>query len=170
MKKALLIIGILALPFLGQSQIVKYKSVFTINFIRYIGWDDKAKEGDFVIGVVKDKEITDWLRNLSKGKKFGFQNVVIKEFKSPAEVTYCQVLYIPDNINLSKNASTIIDKLGDNNTLIVTEKEGATKYGSMINFVIRDDKLKFEIHNSNAQKAGLQISSKLETMAAAISL
>ncbi len=170
MKKALLFLGILALPFLAQSQVVKYKAVFTINFIRYIGWSDKAKEGDFVIGVVKSKEISDWLRNLSKGKKFGFQNVIIKEFKSPADVTYCQVLYIPSNINLSKNASTIIDNLGSESTLIITEKEGATKYGAMINFVIRDDKLKFEIHKANAQKSGLQISSKLETMAAAISL
>jgi len=170
MKKALLILAILALPFFTEGQVVKYKAVFTINFIRYIGWDDAAKEGDFVIGVVKNKEFAGWLKNLSKGKKFGFQNVVIKEFKSPAEVSYCQVLYIPANINLSKNAATIISKLGGNNTLIVTEKEGATKYGSMINFVIRGDKLKFEIHKANAQKSGLQISSKLETMASAINL
>jgi len=40
----------------------------------------------------------------------------------------------------------------------------------MINFVIREDKLKFEIHKANAAKFGLQISSKLESMASAISL
>ncbi len=170
MKKILLTIGILTLPFLTQSQVVKYKAVFTINFIRYIGWNEAAKEGDFVIGIVKNKEIFDWLKSLSKGKKFGFQNIVIKEFKSPSEVTYCQVLYIPSNINLSKNISTIIDNLGKNNTLVVTEKEGTTKFGSIINFVIKDNKLKFEIHKANAQKSGLQISSKLETMASAINL
>ena len=170
MKKVLIAIGILALPFLAQSQITKYKAVFTINFIRYIGWDDAVKQGDFVIGVVKNKEIADWLKSLSKGKKFGFQNVVIKEFESPADVTYCQVIYIPTNINLAKNAASIISKLGNNNTLIITEKNRATKYGSMINFVVRNDKLKFEIHKANAKKAGLQISSKLEAMAAAINL
>ena len=40
----------------------------------------------------------------------------------------------------------------------------------MINFVIRDDKLKFEIHKANAANFGVPISSKLENMAAAISL
>ncbi len=170
MKKALLVLVILTLPFLAKSQVVKYKAVFTINFIRYIGWNDATKEGDFVIGVVKSREIADWLKSLAKGKKFGFQNVVIKEFKSPADVTYCQVLYIPSNINLSKNATMIIDNLGSKGSLIVTEREGATKYGSMINFVIKDDKLKFEIHKANAQKLGLKISSKLETMASAINL
>jgi hypothetical protein len=170
MKKSLLILGILALPFLTRSQVVKYKALFTVNFIRHIGWDEEARKGDFVIGVVKDKELYNILKGMSKGKKFGFQDVVIKEFKSPAEVTYCQVLYIPDNINLSKHASTILNNLGNKNSLIVTEKEGATKHGSMINFVIRNDKLKFEISKENAQKWGLQISSKLETMASAISL
>jgi len=170
MKKLLLILGILVLPFITRSQVVKYKALFTINFIRYIGWDEEAKKGDFVIGVVKNKEFYDMLKSMSKGKKFGFQDVVIKEFKSPAEVTYCQVLYIPDNINFSKHASTILNNLGNKNSLIVTEKEGATKHGSMINFVIRNDKLKFEISKENAQKWGLQISTKLETMASAISL
>ena len=55
-------------------------------------------------------------------------------------------------------------------TLIITESEGACKSGAMINFVVRDDKLKFEIHKSNAAKFGLQISSKLEGMSNAISL
>jgi len=174
MKKLIFLISILVLPLSvfsqGQNQIPKYKSVFTLSFMRYIGWPEETKQGDFVIGVIKDKQVSDWLRNLSKGKKFGFQNVVVKDFKSPNDITDCQVLYISQYVNLSKYASTIVDKIGGKNTLIVSEKNGATKYGSMINFVIRDDKLKFEIHKANASKFGLQISSKLEGMASAITL
>ena len=170
MKKIVIALAVFMLPFTGFSQVAKYKAVFTANFIRYIGWPEAAKQGDFVIGVVRDKEMTDYLKSISKGKKFGFQNIVIKEFKSPDEVTYCQVLFISDNINLSKNAAKMIDKLGGKNSLIITEKEGATKYGSMINFVIRDGKLKFEISKKNASAFGLQISSKLQNMASAINL
>jgi len=170
MKKIVIVLGILMMPLMGFSQVAKYKAVFTANFIRYIGWPEAAKQGDFVIGVLRDKEMADYLRSISKGKKFGFQDIVIKEFKSPAEVTYCQVLFIGDNINLSKNAATIIDKLGGKNSLIITEKNGAVKYGSMINFVIRDDKLKFEISKKNASGFGLQVSSKLQNMASAINL
>ncbi len=170
MKKVFLFIALLVLPLLVQGQVAKYKAVFTANFIRYIGWPEAAKQGDFVIGVIRDKEMVDHLKNVSKGKKFGFQDIVIKEFRSPAEVSYCQVLFIPSNINLGKNASTIINKLGGKNSLIIAEKEGATKYGAMINFVIRDDKLKFEINKANASRFGLQVSSKLENMASAIKL
>lgn len=158
------------LPLVATSQIAKFKSVFTLNFIRHIGWPEETKQGDFVVGVVRDKEIASWLEQLSAGKKFGFQNVVVKEFKSVEEVQNCQVLFVSSSINFNKNASEIIDKVGGKNTLIVCESEGATSNGAMFNFVVRDEKLKFEIHKANAAKFGLQISSKLEGMAAAINL
>ncbi len=170
MKKILFFLALILLPLGAQSQVAKFKSVFTLSFIRHIGWTDSAKNGDFVIGVVRDKEIADWMKKLSAGKKFGFQNVVIKEFKSVEDIVDCQVVYISSNVNFSKNASAILDKVNGNSTLIITESEGATKTGAMINFVIREDKLKFEIHKENAAKFGLQISSKLESMSNAISL
>lgn len=170
MKKILFFLALILLPLGAQSQVAKFKSVFTLSFIRHIGWTESAKKGDFVIGVVRDKEIADWMTKLSTGKKFGFQNVVIKEFKSPEEVVDCQVVYVSSNVNFGKHASTIVDKVNGGSTLIITESEGATKFGSMINFVVREDKLKFEIHKANAAKFGLQISSKLEGMSNAISL
>ena len=170
MKKILFLLGILMFPLAATSQVEKFKSVFTLNFIRYIGWPEETRQGDFVIGVVRDREIASWLTKQSAGKKFGFQSVVIKEFRSADEVTNCQVIYVSSNVNFSKHAATIVSKVGGKNTLIISESEGATKYGSMINFVIREDKLKFEIHKVNAAKFGLQISSKLESMASAISL
>jgi hypothetical protein len=172
MKKVLFLVGVLMLPFLakGQDQVAKYKSVFTLSFIRYIGWPEEVKQGDFVIGVLKDKTVANWLKDLSKGKKFGYQSVVIKEFKSVDEVTNCQVLYVSDMINMSKHGAKIVEKVGGKNTLIITEKDGATKYGGMINFVIKDDKLKFEIKKDNASRFGLPISSKLSAMNSAITL
>ncbi|MBS2213027.1 YfiR family protein [Carboxylicivirga mesophila] len=170
MKKVLFFLALIVLPLAGNAQVAKFKSVFTLSFIRHIGWTESAKQGDFVIGVVRDREIADWMTKLSAGKKFGFQNVVIKEFKSPEEVVDCQVVYVSSNVNFSKHAATIVSKVNGGSTLIITEAEGACNSGSMINFVVRDDKLKFEIHKGNAAKFGLQISSKLEGMSNAISL
>ena len=91
--------------------------------------------------------ITRYMREQSDGKKFGFQDVVIMEFNAPEEVTKCQVIFVSSSVNFSKYASVIIEKTGNKNTLIVTESEGATNSGSMINFVVRDDKLRFESYN-----------------------
>lgn len=171
MNKGILIFSLTLLLFsvdvFAQGEETKFKATFTLNIIRYVGWPETAKQGDFIIGVLKSKEIADQLSAQSAGKKFGFQDVVIKEFKSTAEITWCHVIFVSSYANFGKNASEIMQKAGKN-SLIVTESEGATDGGAAINFVIRDDKLKFEINKANAAKADLQISSKLESMASAI--
>jgi len=172
MKKYLLILFMVVYGTNIMAQddevLAKYKAMFTINFIRYIGWSDEAKKGDFVIGVVRDKLIADQLRSLSAGKNFGYQPIVIKEFNKPEDITDCQILYFSNYANFSKNAVDLVIKLKGKNSLIITEVEGATENGSMINFVVRDDKLKFEVSPSNAAKFGLIFSSSLTTLSNAI--
>jgi hypothetical protein len=170
MKKFYLMVALLiVLPIMMEGQVAKYKAVFTLNFIRYIGWPDDARQGDFVIGVLEDAGIARRIDDQIGGKKFGFQDVVVKQFNSVDEVTGCQVLYVSDKISFSRYASQIKQKLGKS-SLIVTESEGATNHGAMINFVVRDEVLKFEIHKGNASGNGLQISSRLEDMSSAIVL
>ena len=169
MKRLFLILALVLIPMLASAQVAKAKAMLTLSFIRYVGWSDAARQGDFVIGVIRDKELANWLKSQSQGKKFGFQDVVIKEFKSLEEVVDCQVIYCSTNLNFNRNANAIISKVGKD-TLIITEIEGATAYGSMINFVIREEKLMFELHSKNAQMVGIQFSDKLRNMAAAINL
>ena len=170
MKKFYLMLALLiAVPVMMEGQVAKYKAVFTLNFIRYIGWPDDARQGDFVIGVLEASDIAKRIESQIGGKKFGFQDVVVKDFNSVDDVTDCQVLYISSSVNLSRYADQIKQKLGGS-SLIVTEKDGATAYGAMINFVIRNEVLKFEIDKENASSQGLQISSRLENMSSAIVL
>ncbi len=167
----LLVMLLLMMPQVAKSQdqLARPKALLTLSFIRYLGWSDAARQGDFVIGVIRDKELSSWLTSQSQGKKFGFQDVVIKSFKSVAEVVDCQVIYVSRNVSFEKNAATIIDKVGKD-TLIITEEEGATKSGSMINFVVRENKLRFELSKSNAAMSNIQFGQKLTDMTAAINL
>jgi len=148
--------------------LTKYKSSFTLNFIRYVGWPDAAKEGDFIIGVLKNSAIANQLKAQTIGKKNGFQNIVIKEFKTVEDISYCQLLYVDGNVNYGKNADIITAKLNNKHTLIITDNSGAIAKGSMINFVIVDDQLKFEVSGANAEKYGLKMSSTLFAMNNAI--
>jgi hypothetical protein len=59
----------------------------------------------------------------------------------------------------------ILGVLNEKSTLIITEKAGALDAGSAINFVISEDKLKFELKPENAVKFGIKFSSKLQEMA-----
>lgn len=170
MKKVifLLLVVCSSVTFAQDAQVAKYKAMFTLNFIRYINWPDASVKGDFVIGVLKDKAVLGNLQSQTLGKKFGYQNLVVKEFKKIEDVSDCQILYISGNLNYSKHATTLKQKLNNKNSLIITDTEGATDHGSMINFVVRDGKLKFEISAANASQFGLKYSNSLTALSNAI--
>lgn len=151
-----------------MNDLATYKSLFTLNFIRHIGWPEETKQGDFVIGVLKSSTIANELKIKTKGKKFGYQNIVIKEFKNIEEISDCQILYVASYINYNKYSSVISNKLNNSNSLIITEDNDAINSGSMINFTIVEDKLKFEVSQSNANKYGLKFSGSLISMKNAI--
>ncbi len=170
MKKLLLIALILTGVFSTQAQeaeLNKYKSLFTINFIRYINWPT-GQSGDFVIGVLKNSALATEIEAKTTGKKVGFQNIVVKEFTSVESLTPCQVLYVDNSANYQKNADLISQKVKGANALIITESAGAITKGAAINFVMVDNVLKFEISASNADQNGLKISSILLSMNNAI--
>ena len=50
MKKLIILLGIVLMPMFAEAQVAKFKAMFTLNFIRYIGWPETAKQGDFVVG------------------------------------------------------------------------------------------------------------------------
>lgn len=168
MKRLLILFIVTFCAFSLYSQEIKYKASFTLNFIRYIGWPEEQTKGDFVIGVLKNKQLATLLKEQAGGKKFGFQDIVIKEFASPTEVTRCQVLYVGSSVSLSKYGPTIIENCGGKQFLLIAEAEGAIEKGAMINFVLDNDVLKFELSATNAAKMGLTYSSKLSTMSSAI--
>lgn len=168
-KLVFVLIVVLSMPSFAQDDaLAKYKAMFTLNFIRYIGWPDASKQGDFVVGIVRESDIAEKVISQTAGKTFYNQNIVVKEFKSVEEITDCQVLYFSSRLNFGKNAALVKQKLMGKNSLIVTETEGAIDDGSMINFVIRDDKLKFEISSANAEVFGLKFSSSLTSLSNAI--
>lgn len=168
MKKIFIGILLLMATVSAYSQELKYKAAFTFNFIRYVGWNDTQTKGDFVIGVVGKNDLAKILSEQCIGKKFGFQNIVIKEFSSVDKIIPCQVLFVGNSIPFAKNRDRILTKGGSKEFLLITETPGGIDAGSIINFVVIDDVIKFEISDSNAKKMGISINSKLSTMTSAI--
>lgn len=145
----------------GQTDIPQAQAMFIYNFTRLIDWPEKS--GDFIIGVIGSNEVFNALTSYTQGKKVGLQNITVKQFKEVTDITPCNILFI--GFSRTKNIPEILKIIGDNNTLIITEKTGAIQMGAAINFVIIGDKLKFEIKIDNATKYGLKVSSKLAEMA-----
>jgi len=147
------------------SQEIKFKAIFIYNFTKHFEWPPNARTGDFVIGVVGKTQLYDKLSQMATGKKVGSQPIVVKKFRSTKDLTQCHILFISEFNSGHNSMNTTMEKIGKYPTLIVTEKEGMAHKNAAINFVIKDQKMQFEMNNSNISKCGLKVSKYLQNLA-----
>jgi hypothetical protein len=145
-----------------QTAIPKAQALFIYNFSRLIEWPTNYRSGPFIIGVLGASAVADELEVYTKGKKVGTQSIEVMRYKTPQEIAICHILFIP--FARTKQLSEITTALGGKSTLLITEKNGALAEGSAINFIVLQEKMKFEIKPENASKYGIKLSSKLQEM------
>ena len=147
-----------------NASLAKVKASFIYNFTKYIDWPDKYKEGNFVIGVLGTSTFYNDLTALLSTKTVGNQTFEIKSFTNAESVAgVCHILFVP-----AENSSMLPDilkKLKNKSTLIITEKPGLAKQGSAINFVVANNKQRFELNKSNIEKYNLKVSTTLTALA-----
>jgi len=141
----------------------KIKATFVYGFTKYFDWAG-SNDGNFIITVVGENQgLVSELNKIAATKKVGAQKIEVKTASGLKEIDKSQIVFItPDKSNLLNDA---VSKFKGKGTLIITEKQGLAKVGSTINFVIDDNKQKFELNKSAASKAGLTIGSSLEKLA-----
>lgn len=139
--------------------------MFLYNFTKYIEWPQEYKQGEFVIGILGggSDNLKKELDKLAQTKKAGSQTIIIKTFGAVSEIEKCHMLFIPEAKSALLDEATA--KCRKSSTLIVTEKDGLTKRGAAINFVVKDNKQNFELNKSNIEKYNLNVSSSLLSLA-----
>jgi hypothetical protein len=165
MKKLIVIIGLftLTLSVQAQSENYKFKCLFINNFIKNIKWPDSEANMDFMIGVLEDdvayKEVEEFFRN----RTINNRTIKITRITNINNFSYCHVLFIPNNSKASLN--TILTKTNEISCLLITEKEGWAKKGSMINFVSMDDGgLKYELNYAATEKHNIKVPNSIVSL------
>ena len=165
MKKIGILIFVMVCSFtlttVAQTSVSQAQSIFIYNFTRLIEWPNK--DGDFVIGVLGSSELASDLEKYTTGKNVGLQKITIKKFKEVEEIGKCNIIFVSSS--KTSKLPDVVSKITSSHTLIIGERRGAIDAGAAINFLMLDDKLKFELKSSNASKYGLKVNSKLESMA-----
>jgi hypothetical protein len=161
--KKLMFVTLIMFFVLKATAQVNYKihSLFMYKFTQYIEWPSNS--GDFVIGVVGNSPITSELEAIAATKKVDTRNIVVKKMSASSDFSGCQMVFISEG--QSSNITTIATKLQGKPVLLVSESPGAAKKGSGINFVIVDDKMKFELNKGAVEKQGLKVSGDLTKLA-----
>lgn len=136
------------------------------RFPSFVKWPAKAfakEKSPLVIGVLGRDPFGTSLDKLIKNETVQGRALAVRRFSRLEDLTTCHILFISSSERL--RLPRILKKLEGSLTLTVADMKGVCQLGVMINFFIDTDKIRFEINNDDVLKAGLEISSRLLSMA-----
>ena len=93
----------------------------------------------------------------------GGRRILVRNVGGTGEIAGCHILFIGDSEG--KQVAAFLDRAKDMPILTVGETESFLDGGGMIHFVKREEKIRLEINLAPAREAGLQISSKVLSVA-----
>jgi len=160
-----LVAGILARPLRGApSPAGEYplKAVFLFNFVQFVEWPASAfadSKAPIILGIVGRDPFGAVLDNTIKGEKVNGRPLEIRRLKADEDLAACHVVFF--SRSGKEDAAGLVQKLEGRPVLTVGEIEGFAELGGVINFVMVDRKVRFEVNPQAAAQQGVKISSRL---------
>lgn len=153
----------LAIPYTSKSQSREYllKAGYVEKFTHFIEWPDLQNSNDSVFNITVIGE-----GELGKALKEMFSTVQVKN--RPVELTYitsieeindCNILVISESSNIKLDE--VLNYTTDKQILTISDNNGYGKKGVIINMLVIDNYVRYEINRSSLGKSGLIMSSML---------
>ncbi len=163
----------------AQYKEYEVKAAFIYNFLKFVDWPEEkmTDSKEIIIGIIGENPFGP-ATDVFKDKKVDDRNVILKCFEgldkikempekdrtaNEEAIKKCHLLFICPSEH--KQVLEIIDITGKNGILTVGDTEGFTKAGVTINFLIEENKIRFNINLTAAEKSGLKIRSQLLRLA-----
>ncbi len=165
----------------GSSE-YEVKAAFLYNFIRFVEWPDETLSVNepIVVGIVGEDRFVDAFEP-AKDKLVKARKVSLRRFEDLRgnggleqenrlaidvqieSLKKCDVVFIGSSEK--RYMRDILKALGGIAVLTVGETEGFLESGGMINFVVEDGKICFEINAAAAEQAGLEMRARFMRLA-----
>jgi hypothetical protein len=147
----------------GEYQV---KAAFLFNFAKFIDWPSRKftePDSPLIIGIVGSDPFGGLLEEQVQDQRINDRTVVVRHIESMEELRKCHMIFICRSE--AERLGPILSEVRGDNVLTVGETDKFISHGGMINFVVTDGSVHFEINDSAARHAGLKISSKLANLA-----
>lgn len=138
------------------------KAAYLYNFSRFIEWPTRlAAESSepFAICVLGKDPFGPILDTTVSGQGAGTQSLVARRLTRPEDALACQILFV--GTSEEGHLKEILSVLGKASVLTVSDIPRFSERGGMIEFVLRGDRVRFEVNLTNTVNAGLAVSSDL---------
>lgn len=137
------------------------KVAYLYKFFSYIKWTKSAD--DFTLCVYRGTHLRDELFKLENAP-VGEHRIKIAQIDYPEQdISSCMVLVLPELE--PTQLQTLTASASQSNTLTISDREGYAAKKVMINFVILNNKIKFEINLDEVKRAKLIMGSSLLKLA-----
>jgi hypothetical protein len=144
----------------------KIKATFLFKFTSYVEWPASAfdqPDAPLVISVFEDDEIASELTRLTAGRVVNNHAVQVRRLSEGDSVAGCHVLFVGSTVG--NRLVRILNDARSKPVLTVTELDDALTFNSIINFVLVDDQVRFDVSLPAAGRSNLKISSRLLAVA-----
>jgi hypothetical protein len=145
------------------------KAAYLYNFGKFVTWPRDSPEGDdhtFTICVLGKDPFGALLDSTLLNQTIDGKSAVAKRIAKAQDATSCHVLFISSSEE--RQLKEILMGLNNVPVLTVSDIAQFSQRGGMIEFVTDDDKVRFEVNVSNAEHAGLNVSSELLKVAVTV--
>jgi hypothetical protein len=142
------------------------KAAFLYRFASYVEWPPQVlprAESPLVIGVIGADALGDELAQVVADRTVAGRPVTVRKLRRGEALTGVHVLFIGRS-DAHRSADVLAAAKGKA-VLTVTESEDAFALGSVINFVLLDDKVRFDVALRPAEMENLKISARLLSVA-----
>jgi hypothetical protein len=138
----------------------RVKAAYLFNFTKFVDWPANAPPADapLTICVAGTSPFGHTLEETVRGELVSGRALTTRVVREPDG---CHVLFIPKRVA----AAPLLRQAGTRPILTVGESEEFLRDGGVINFVMQDGKVRFEISQDAAARAQLRISSRLLRLA-----
>lgn len=154
--------SVVAAEALTEAQV---KAAYVYNFVKYVEWPAGAfatAQSPVVLCVAAGDGLRGALAAID-GKQAQGRALQLRRAVRPDEFRSCHILFVPESEE--RVAGELLRKAGSLPVLTVGEHDGFAAAGGVIGFVVRDDRVQFEINPDAAARADLKVSSRLLQLA-----
>jgi TonB family protein len=134
------------------------KSAYLYDLAKMAGWPEQAlpsnADSKLVICVLGgDADFPDVLRSTLAGKNIGDHSIEVRHVQSPAELKSCHLAFFRASVHDVPAAIAGLEKAS---VLCVGENKEFLKQGGMINLVMEDRKIRFELNSPAIEQAHIR--------------
>jgi hypothetical protein len=141
------------------------KAAYLYKFAGYVEWPDAADSAarTLTIGVLESTEMADELARITAGREINNRPVLIRRLEIGDSLDGLHVLFV--GAHDSERLESLLLPALELPILTVTESAGALSDGSVINFTIDHERVRFEVSLPAAVRSRLKLSSRLLAVA-----